>query len=118
MTSPKESLIIGAILYKDFELLDLYGPLEMFGNLKPRVEIVTQQSDQVVWVPKARWVEDGPIFTASGVSAGIDMSLAVIASLFGSNKAMEIANTTEYVWNQDSEEDPFHQYLNMAIPNN
>lgn len=41
MTPPKDSLSLGAILYKDFELLDLYGPLEMFGNLKPEVEIIT-----------------------------------------------------------------------------
>lgn len=28
-------------MYDGFELLDLYGPLEMFGNLKPQVEIIT-----------------------------------------------------------------------------
>jgi hypothetical protein len=50
------------------------------------------------------------------VSAGMDMSLAVIASLFGEDKAMEIANYTEYVWNKDPDEDPFHQYLNMLVP--
>lgn len=32
---------LGAVLYNDFELLDLYGPLEMFGSLGERVEIVT-----------------------------------------------------------------------------
>ena len=41
MTSDKNPLILGAILYDGFELLDLYGPLEMFGNLKPQVEIIT-----------------------------------------------------------------------------
>lgn len=41
MTSLKDPLTLGAVLYEGFELLDLYGPLEMFGNLKPRVEIVT-----------------------------------------------------------------------------
>jgi hypothetical protein len=41
MTSLKGPLVLGAILYEGFELLDLYGPLEMFGNLKPQVEIVT-----------------------------------------------------------------------------
>jgi transcriptional regulator GlxA family with amidase domain len=85
-------------------LLDLYGPLEMFGNLKPQVKIVTVAE------------KDGPIFTSSGVSAGMDMSLAVIARLFGEDKATEIANYTEYVWNQDPDEDPFHQYLNMLVP--
>ena len=32
---------LGAILYPGFELLDLYGPLEMFGSLGPDVPIVT-----------------------------------------------------------------------------
>lgn len=78
-------------------------------------KIATQQSDQVEWIPKVRWVEDGPFFTASGVSAGMDMALAAIASLFGKDKAMEIANLAEYIWNQSPKDDPFHQYLDMAI---
>ena len=210
MASAEKALTLGAILYDDFELLDFYGPLEMFGNLKPEIEIITiaensgpvpsfqgpqsvaefdyqncpqldlillpggfgtiqelgnpailsflkqrvptakvtmsvcsgswilakaglldgrratsnkvyfkmatQQSDQVQWVAEARWVEDGPIFTSSGVSAGIDMALAVIASLYGEDKAMDIANYTEYVWNKNPDADPFNQYLNKLVP--
>ncbi|RJQ69978.1 MAG: DJ-1/PfpI family protein [Desulfobacteraceae bacterium] len=210
MTSSKDPLILGAILYEGFELLDLYGPLEIFGNLKPQIKIITvaervgpvssfqgpqtlaefdfqkcphldlillpggfgtiqalenqallsflkqrvpsaqlsmsvcsgswilakaglldnrratsnkfyfkmatQLSDKVKWVPVARWVEDGPIFTSSGVSAGMDMSLAVIASLFGKNKALDVAKVTEYVWNQNPDDDPFHQYLDQGVP--
>ena len=210
MTSDKNLLTLGAILYDKFELLDLYGPLEMFGTLQSEVKIITvaekigpvpsfqgpqtmaefdyqncppldlillpggfgtvkelgnqailsflkdrvasakvtmsvcsgswilakaglldgrratsnkvyfklatQQSDQVQWVSEARWVEDGPIFTSSGVSAGIDMALAVIASLFGEDKAVEIANYTEYVWNKNPDDDPFHQYLDLLVP--
>ena len=41
MSSSEEALTLGAILYGDFELLDLYGPLEMFGGLKPQVSIIT-----------------------------------------------------------------------------
>ncbi len=33
--------VLGAILYEQFELLDLYGPLEMFGCIGPELEIVT-----------------------------------------------------------------------------
>ena len=33
--------ILGAVLYENFELLDLYGPLEMFGNIGPELKIVT-----------------------------------------------------------------------------
>jgi transcriptional regulator GlxA family with amidase domain len=78
--------------------------------------MATQQSDQVEWIAEARWIEDGPIFTSSRVSAGMDMSLAVIASLFGKSKAMDIANVTEYVWSQNPNDDPFYQYLNTLVP--
>jgi putative intracellular protease/amidase len=33
--------ILGAVLYEKFELLDLYGPLEMFGNVGKDLKIVT-----------------------------------------------------------------------------
>ena len=32
---------LGAVLYPGFELLDLYGPLEMFGSLPALYRIVT-----------------------------------------------------------------------------
>jgi putative intracellular protease/amidase len=38
---------------------------------------------KVDWIAKARWVEDGKYFTSSGISVGMDMTLAVIAKLFG-----------------------------------
>ena len=210
MTSLRDPLALGAILYGGFELLDLYGPLEMFGNLKPQIEIITvaekvgpvssfqgpqtaadfdyqncppldlillpggfgtldelgnqailsflkervpsakaamsvcsgswilakaglldgrratsnkayfsmatQQNDQVEWISEARWIEDGPIFTSSGVSAVMDMALAVVASLFGNKHAMDVANAAEYVWNQNADDDPFHKRLNMLVP--
>ena len=37
-TSPQT---LGAVLYPGFELLDLYGPLEMFGSLPALYRIVT-----------------------------------------------------------------------------
>jgi transcriptional regulator GlxA family with amidase domain len=199
---------LGAILYPEFELLDLYGPLEMFGCLAPDVEIIpvaqktgpvastpgietlakfdfddcppldllllpgglgtltqlkneplleflrkraahaevtmsvcsgsallaraglldgrratsnklyfqlaVSQSDAVDWVSEARWVEDGPFVTSSGVSAGTDMSLAVIAKLYGRERAEQVAVITEYEWAEDSTRDPFTKYLNQA----
>ena len=32
---------LGALLYEDFELLDLFGPLEMFGNMQGEVTVRT-----------------------------------------------------------------------------
>lgn len=75
--------------------------------------IATQQSDRVEWVEAARWVEDGKFFTSSGVSAGIDMSLAIIEKLFGEEQALTIASYAEYVWNRDPNDDPFAAELNV-----
>ena len=201
-------LKLGAILYNDFELLDLYGPLEMFGSVAGEIEIATvaerigpvastqgpqtlatydfdtlprcellllpggigtvaeldnpnmlaflrdrapqakktmsvcsgsallakaglldgkratsnkmffslatSQSDAVDWQPEARWVSDDGFVTSSGVSAGTDMALAVIADLFGQERAEQVAIYTEYQWHRDANTDPFSQYLNQA----
>lgn len=208
MTDPKVQRSLGAVLYEDFELLDLYGPLEMFGNIGPELEIVTvaehpgpvrsaqgpktlaefgfaecppldlmlipggigtvdqlenaalldflrdrsplaevtmsvcsgsailakagvldgrratsnkqffglatSQSQKVNWVAEARWVEDGPFATSSGVSAGTDMALAVVARLFGQERAQQLADLAEYEWQRDPNRDPFHKFLNQG----
>ncbi len=202
---------LGAVFYAGFEILDVYGPLEMFGNVGPELRIVTvaqktgpvastqgpktlaqygfddcpaldlillpggvgtfaelqnpamleflrqrsaaaqvtmsvcsgsailakaglldgrratsnkqffslatTQSEKVKWVEQARWVEDGNMVTSSGVSAGIDMALAVIARLYGQDRAEQIAARTEYEWHQDAAWDPFVKYLNQGDPN-
>lgn len=208
MTEGKAPRMLGAVLYQNFELLDLFGPLEMFGNVGPGIRIVTVaeqpgpvrsvqgpktiaeygfaecppldlillpggigtveqlanaamleflkerslsaevtmsvctgsailakagllngrratsnkqffrlaagQSDKVKWIAEARWVEDGPFATSSGVSAGIDMALAVIARLFGPERAQAIADRTEYVRQVDPNRDPFFRFLNQG----
>ena len=45
----------------------------------------------------------------------MDKALTAIAPPFGKAKALEIANLAKYTWNQDPEDDPFHQFVNMAI---
>ena len=203
-------MTLGAVVFEGFELLDLFGPLEMLGNLRPYVKVLMvaehagpvasfqgpktvadvgfsdcpdldlilvpggfgvlrelnnpamlnflkarvaaakttmtvcsgswmlakaglldgrkatsnkmlfdmakQQSDKVTWVAEARWVEDGPFITSSGVSAGMDMALAVIARLFGDVTARQMAVGTEYHWHTDPDVDPFHNYLNQFDP--
>jgi putative intracellular protease/amidase len=202
------SLTLGAIFYEGFELLDMYGPLEMFGSVGPELSIVTVaeqagpvasfqgpkslaeygfddcprldlvllpggfgtiaqlenealleflrmrsneaqvtmsvcsgsailakagvldglratsnkqffalatgQGEKVDWVTEARWVDAGNFVTSSGVSAGMDMALAVIERLFGSERAEAIAVLTEYEWHRDPTWDPFVKYLNQA----
>ena len=208
MSDTKSPLTLGAIFYNNFELLDVYGPLEMFGNIGPELRLVTvaqkagevisaqgpkafadygfadcppldlillpggvgtlaevenpamleflrqrattarftmsvcsgsgilakaglldgrratsnkqffslitHQSDKVKWVEQARWVEDGKFVTSSGVSAGMDMALAVIATMYGEERAEQIAAIAEYEWHRDSTQDPFVKYLNRG----
>jgi transcriptional regulator GlxA family with amidase domain len=68
---------------------------------------VTEQGPRVEWVREARWVEDGKYATSSGVSAGIDMALAVIAKLSGQQVSDSLAVATEYDWHRDAAWDPF-----------
>jgi transcriptional regulator GlxA family with amidase domain len=77
-------------------------------------DLARAQSTAVRWVEQARWVEDGPFATSSGVSAGTDMALAVIAKIYGREVAQEIADSTEYEWQQDSARDPFVRFLNKG----
>ena len=67
----------------------------------------SSQSEKVLWQRQARWVEDGKFFTSSGVSAGIDLSLAVIARLVSDLAAEQAANFAEYSWQRDADRDPF-----------
>jgi transcriptional regulator GlxA family with amidase domain len=68
---------------------------------------VQAQGPNVRWVKEARWVEDGKLFTSSGVSAGFDMTLAVISRLEGRETAEAIAVRMEYEWHRDATWDPF-----------
>lgn len=67
----------------------------------------TSQSSKVLWVPKARWVEDGKFISSSGVSAGMDMALSMIAKLYGKETAIWVANRAEYRWHEDPADDPY-----------
>jgi putative intracellular protease/amidase len=68
---------------------------------------VVQQGPKVLWKRKARWVDDGNLITSSGVSAGTDMALALIARLHGRDMAVSAARNMEYIWNDKADEDPF-----------
>ena len=68
---------------------------------------VTQQGPRVLWRRKARWVDDGNVLTSSGVSAGIDMALSLIARMHGREMALTSARNMEYVWREGADDDPF-----------
>ncbi|MFN3170805.1 MAG: DJ-1/PfpI family protein [Hyphomicrobiales bacterium] len=68
---------------------------------------VADQGPNVDWQHKARWVEDGKFITASGVSAGMDMTLGALSKMLGEPVARDIERWCEYTWNDDPNEDPF-----------
>lgn len=72
------------------------------------------QSEKVQWQQQARWVEDGKVFSSSGVSAGIDMALAVIAKLVSEQAAEQAANFAEYTWQRDADCDPFASVVGVS----
>ena len=57
---------------------------------------------QVAWQGRARWVQSGKFYTASGVSAGMDMALGFIADREGVAQAESIAKRCEYRWQRDA----------------
>jgi transcriptional regulator GlxA family with amidase domain len=75
---------------------------------------VVEQGPRVQWVRQARWVEDGKFVTSSGVSAGIDMTLALIARMAGVASAERVATRMEYEWHRDAAWDPFAKVHGLA----
>ncbi|PKN88606.1 MAG: dimethyladenosine transferase [Deltaproteobacteria bacterium HGW-Deltaproteobacteria-1] len=66
-----------------------------------------QESPDVNWIKKARWVKDRNIYTSSGVSAGMDMTFGFIADLLGHDIARQKSIEIEYDWKEDAGWDPF-----------
>jgi len=76
------------------------------GN-KKNCQWVMAQGPNVKWVREARWVEDGRFFTSSGVSAGMDMALAVVEKILDREAAEKAALWAEYEWHRNATWDPF-----------
>ena len=74
---------------------------------KMNFDWVASQGPKVLWQYEARWVEDGNIFTSSGVSAGMDMALAFISRTLGETAAEDAALWAEYTRHRDATVDPF-----------
>ncbi|KAM3456732.1 hypothetical protein MY5147_004954 [Beauveria neobassiana] len=71
------------------------------------VEASKEGSPKVEWVRRARWVDTGKIWTASGVTAGMDAMFAFVAQQYGEDVAASIAETQEYTRQTDPTNDPF-----------
>lgn len=68
---------------------------------------VKKLGHHVRWIEKARWVEDRDRWTSSGVSAGIDMSAAFLARLYGPGLANELIREAELMVQKNPDIDPF-----------
>lgn len=62
---------------------------------------------KVNWVAEACWIRDGNIWTSSGVTAGIDATLAWVADEYGEALAVELANSMEFTRAASPSDDPF-----------
>ncbi|KAF4610314.1 hypothetical protein D9613_010619 [Agrocybe pediades] len=81
---------------------------------------------RVEWVKKARWVVDdraagagaeqslAPVWSASGVSAGIDMVFAFMAHVYGEETSKKVADYIEYERHTDPSWDPYADIYGLA----
>ncbi|KAG6840765.1 hypothetical protein C0991_004550 [Blastosporella zonata] len=76
----------------------------------------TAQRTQVRWVPHARWVFDGNVWSSSGVSAGLDAILAFIEGVYGEEAAERVSDVLEYERHKDSNWDPYA--VKYGLPSN
>jgi transcriptional regulator GlxA family with amidase domain len=67
----------------------------------------SQLGENVTWIPSARWVHDGKVWTSSGVTAGMDMITAFLRHIYGDPKVNNAINNVEYVPHVDPTWDPF-----------
>ena len=88
------SVCNGAFILASAGLLDGLSATTTYGNIPkladqyPKIHVVRDQ----------RYVDNGKIITAAGLSAGIDGALHVIARLFGTGYAQEVALGEEVDW--------------------
>ncbi|WEW59136.1 hypothetical protein PRK78_004605 [Emydomyces testavorans] len=75
---------------------------------------VVKEGPKVKWVPQARWVTDGNIWTSAGVSAGIDLMLAFLDAVYGTETGKMIADGMEYERTLDWRDDPFAKKNNAT----
>lgn len=69
-----------------------HGSLDELAALAPNTDIVDD----------ARFTDNGQILTAAGISAGIDLSLHLVARLLGEETARRTARHMEYAWPHDA----------------
>lgn len=80
---------------------------------------VTREGTGITWVPQARWVEDGKVWTSSGIAAGLDFTYAFTKKLYGTQWPDYVMNAIEYMPHTNASSDPFatvHEVSILSIP--
>jgi transcriptional regulator GlxA family with amidase domain len=80
----KAGLLDGAIATTHWE------DIADFRTMFPQLAVTNQE----------RWVDAGRVVTSAGISAGIDMSLHLVARLEGEELAVRTARQMDYDWNR------------------
>jgi transcriptional regulator GlxA family with amidase domain len=62
------------------------------------IELLRKQAPNTTVLENVRYVDSGHVVTSAGVSAGIDMTLHVVAKLLGFDAAEKAALNMEYEW--------------------
>ncbi|HVB73175.1 MAG TPA: DJ-1/PfpI family protein [Ktedonobacteraceae bacterium] len=93
-TSLTTSVCTGAFLLAERGLLDNHRATTHWGS----IDWMRDTYPAVTMVDDKRVVDEGHIITSAGVSAGIDMSLHIVASLHGIDTARWTARRMEYDW--------------------
>lgn len=86
------SVCTGALVLADVGLLDGLPATTHWENLDMLVDL----GDDVEVRPGDRFVDTGPIITAAGVSAGIDMALHLIVRLQSEERARQVRRYIQY----------------------
>ena len=86
------SVCTGSLVYADAGLLDGRPATTHWRSL----DLLAQLGREVEVRPDDRFVDDGDVVTASGVSAGIDLALHLVARLAGDDRAREVRRDIQY----------------------
>lgn len=86
------ALVLGAAeLLQDRPATTHHTAFELLRTVSPTTTLIDDQ----------RFVQSGKIFTSGGISAGIDLSLAVVELILGVEKARLVSDEMEWMWHAD-----------------
>lgn len=86
------SVCTGSLVYADAGLLDGRPATTHWENL----DLLAELGSRIDVRPEARFVDDGNVVTAAGVSAGLDMAFHLIGRLHSPDRARDVRRYIQY----------------------